>query len=279
MKKKKSGGGGANWMDTYGDMVTLLLCFFVLLYSMSTITEEKWIALVRSFNPNAVAAIKETPGGEGPNADENDPPTTTANMTQAEVDQQMNDLYEQIKEFVDSQGAQTDIAVTKGPGYVFIAFNQAVFFDGDSWTLREESHPILEKVCEMLSSVSGAIDEVQVLGHTAQERPDRPNNPPADRSIASNRANAVTLFIQENSTVDPGRLVSVGYGQWRPADTNATREGQAANRRVEMIISGKDLESTIGDSINEYYTIRGSDPPEDVAADSDSAADSGDSGE
>ena len=42
IKKKSSGGGGANWMDTYGDMVTLLLCFFVLLYSMSSIDEAKW---------------------------------------------------------------------------------------------------------------------------------------------------------------------------------------------------------------------------------------------
>ena len=52
MKKKKSGGGGANWMDTYGDMVTLLLCFFVMLYSMSRMDENKWIALVQSFNPD-----------------------------------------------------------------------------------------------------------------------------------------------------------------------------------------------------------------------------------
>ena len=41
-RKKSSGGGGANWMDTYGDMVTLLLCFFVLLYSMSDIDKEKY---------------------------------------------------------------------------------------------------------------------------------------------------------------------------------------------------------------------------------------------
>ena len=47
MAKKRSGGGGANWMDTYGDMVTLLLCFFVLLYSMSTIDQEKWM-MIRS---------------------------------------------------------------------------------------------------------------------------------------------------------------------------------------------------------------------------------------
>ena len=44
-------------MDTYGDMVTLLLCFFVLLYSMSTISEEKYKAIVLSFNPNAVETL------------------------------------------------------------------------------------------------------------------------------------------------------------------------------------------------------------------------------
>ena len=53
LKKKKSGGGGANWMDTYGDMVTLLLCFFVLLYSISSIDEQKWMWVVKSFNENA----------------------------------------------------------------------------------------------------------------------------------------------------------------------------------------------------------------------------------
>ena len=53
-KRNKSTGGGANWMDTYGDLVTLLLCFFVLLYSISTVDQAKWVQIVRSFNPNAV---------------------------------------------------------------------------------------------------------------------------------------------------------------------------------------------------------------------------------
>ena len=56
-------------MDTYGDMVTLLLCFFVLLYSMSTISEENWKALVMSFNPLATETLTATPGGDGPKAD------------------------------------------------------------------------------------------------------------------------------------------------------------------------------------------------------------------
>ena len=65
MRKKRS-GGGANWMDTYGDMVTLLLCFFVMLYSMSTLDQEKWIALVESFNPVAEAQHSGGGGGDNP---------------------------------------------------------------------------------------------------------------------------------------------------------------------------------------------------------------------
>ena len=52
-RRKKKPENGSNWMDTYGDMVTLLLCFFVLLYSISSVDQSKWIKLVESFNPDA----------------------------------------------------------------------------------------------------------------------------------------------------------------------------------------------------------------------------------
>ena len=55
-RRKKGGGGGedcGSWMDTYGDMVTLLLCFFVMLYSMSNLDQQKWEVFVKSVFPNA----------------------------------------------------------------------------------------------------------------------------------------------------------------------------------------------------------------------------------
>lgn len=251
MKKKKSGGGGANWQDTYGDMVTLLLCFFVLLYSMSTISEDKWRALVTSFNPNAVQTPTETPGGEGPDADkdEGDGP-----LSQEAIDQQMDELYEQIQEFVEQENRSQDISVFKDNGKVFVTFNQTVFFDGDSAVLREESKPILDSVSDILRGCADAIDEIRVVGHTAQARPDKANDPHTDRMLSSMRSTNVVVYIQEQNAVDPGRLISEGVGQWRPVASNDTPEERAQNRHVEMIISGRDLEKELQGGIVEYHT-------------------------
>lgn len=265
MKKKKSGGGGANWMDTYGDMVTLLLCFFVLLYSMSTLDTQKWLLLVQSFNPDAILDQTEVlKGNEGPSAD---PPANEAVegvLTQQDVTEALNELTEALQSYAEQNQTTESMSVTQGDGYVFIAFNDAVFFNGDSYVLREEGQVVLDEVCAMLAQASPAIDELRILGHTAQARENQVNEAPGDRFLASNRATNVTLYIQEKNILDPARLVSIGYGQWRPIADN-TAEERYKNRRVEMIITGLDLESKMGDSIAQYYTERGTPPPEAAA--------------
>ena len=252
--RKKSGGGGANWMDTYGDMVTLLLCFFVLLYSMSTISEEKWKMLVVSFNPNAAQTMTENSGNDGPNADPNELDGSGIGLSQVDIDEDMAKLYELLVTYVAQQNAQDNISVSKGDGYVFVTFNQAVFFDGDSWTLKEESKPLLEMVAGMLSQVSDSVDEVRIMGHTAQGDPNKPNNIAVDRQLSAMRAATTLAYIQQFCTVDPARMISEGYGQWRPVASNDTAEGRAQNRRVEMIISGRNLEKELEEGIQNYYT-------------------------
>lgn len=258
MRRKKNTGGGASWMDTYGDMVTLLLCFFVLLYSMSTISEDNWKALVMSFNPDALKTITETSGNDGPNADPNTDDGSGVGMAPAIPDQNLANLYEELVTYVESIGMQSNISVTKGEGKVFVTFNQSVFFDGDDWTLREESKPILENVGAMLSHSADSIDEVRVLGHTAQANPDKPNTVFVDRVLSAQRAANALAYIQEHCTVDPARMISEGYGQWRPVASNDTEDGRAKNRRVEMIISSRDLgNGELRDSVKEYYTEKG----------------------
>lgn len=268
--KKRPSGGGASWMDTYGDMVTLLLCFFVLLYSMSTIDQAKWAKLVQSFNPNAILGSEEVNmGSGGPNAEEIIGAENTDNgggATQKTIDEQIADIAEALKNYV----AQSDngenvnsenISITQGSGYVFVSFNEAVFFDGNSFILRQDGKAVLDEVAAILAKSAASIDEIRILGHTAQAEPDRLNDPDADRFLASNRATVVLVYLQEMGFIDPARMVSVGYGQWRPVADNDTQAGRIQNRRVEMIITGMDLEDEQGDSIAQYYTQSGETPP------------------
>ena len=258
-KKSSGGGGGANWMDTYGDMVTLLLCFFVLLYSISTIDQEKWLLVVQSFNRDAVLAEPEKP--TGPMGDDAQGGGDGLPLTSDDVQVAMTELSEFLQAFAAAQNAASQsesIAVSKGDGYIFISFEQAIFFDGDSAYLRQDGREVLNELIPALSEAGPFIDELRVLGHTAQAYADRPNATSGDRYLASNRATAVTIYLQDNipfAQLHPGRLVSMGMGQWRNVAPNDNSANRAKNRRVEMIISGRDLENEMNDSYRNYYTM------------------------
>lgn len=257
IKKKKSGGGGANWMDTYGDMVTLLLCFFVLLYSMSTISEDNWKAIVQSFNPTAVEDIRATTGAGGPDADNTgETGHESVEEMQEQVEQDMQSLLQAIQEFVQQQNLQDAVTVSQDGGKIFITFSQSVFFDGESAVIRKEAYPILDGVSDMLSSVAESLDEVRVQGHTARAG-QGPNNVVNDRTLSSNRAANVIIYIQEHSVVPPSCLVSEGFGEWRPVAPNDTAENRAKNRRVEMIVSGRDIEAEMEEQggIQQYIVM------------------------
>lgn len=241
-------------MDTYGDMVTLLLCFFVLLYSMSTISEQNWKALVMSFNPDAVETPTMTDGNDGPSADPKDEDSTGLGEAQAEIDKDMEDLYQSILQYIEEKGMQDSVTVTSGDGKVFVTFRDVIFFNGDDARLREEGKPILEAIGQSLTRVEKSVDEVRVMGHTAQARPDRPNTTEGDRSLSALRASNALAYVQEHCTVDPGRLISEGYGQWRPIASNENEEERAKNRRVEMLISGRNIENELKDQQSKYDT-------------------------
>lgn len=236
-------------MDTYGDMVTLMLCFFVMLYSMSTVDQQKWQQLVESLNPTSEAT--------GDAADEIVSAALGQAVTQEDVNQDLEELYLAIQQYVDQTGMSNRVSVGQGSGYVFISFDDTIFFSGDSYTLLDEGRAVLDQVAGTIASVSDSIDEIRVLGHTAQANPDSPNDPSVDRFLSSNRATVVTVYLQEKNIIDPARLVSVGYGQWRPVASNDTTEGRAENRRVELIITGLHIDEENSDDITQYYTMRG----------------------
>ena len=282
MKKKSGGGegGGANWMDTYGDMVTLLLCFFVLLYSMSTVDENKWKALVQSFNPNATPAETEIEAGDndGPFVEDNDlnpgiaDPDLIKDMLEAaeqasvegkqeQVNKEIDQLYEQLKTFIDGSGK--NIEITKGDGYVFLSLVDTVFFYPDLYDMLPEGRGLLEQIAPVLKAAAPSIDEIRISGHTAQGQDDAENDPEGDRMLSAQRAAQVSYYLQQlcrpkddsDVGLDPARIVGQSFGQWRPIAANDD-DNRRKNRRVGMTITGKDLGSKLGDAIEQYYTQR-----------------------
>lgn len=144
-------------MDTYGDMVTLLLCFFVMLFSMSKMDESKWIALVQALNPSAVVngtSMEEPPEGSV--------------VTQDQVDRDMEQLYQAMAEYFQQENMMEKVSIGKGNGYVFISFNDTVFFRPNEYTLLDEGKEVLDQVARSIAEVGPSINEIRVLGHTAQ---------------------------------------------------------------------------------------------------------------
>lgn len=232
-------------MDTYGDLVTLLLCFFVLLYSISSIDQSKWIQIVKSFNPDA----KEVSQIADPVAE--NAPDDVPGMPVAD---EFDDLYESLKKAIEQAGLDSEVELFKGDGYSFITFRDNVFFDGDSSVIKEGGEAILAQFASIISGVSDSVKEIEVLGHTTQADPNVPNDATGDRVLSAERAARVAAYLQERTNVPPANIVGVGYGQWRPIAPFDTEENRAKNRRVELLITKSDA---VEHSLEEYYEDMG----------------------
>ena len=121
-KSSDGGGGGQAWLNTYADMVTLLLCFFVLMISMSTINEEKFNAFLESFQNIDKEVLEEiingseVGGGQGSGNNQ-------------EIDEApMDTLFEKLQEYVEQSQMQDSVSIAKIDDVIYIRFGSAVFF-------------------------------------------------------------------------------------------------------------------------------------------------------
>lgn len=248
-KKKKHEAPKNNWMDTYGDMVTLLLCFFVLLFSISTVDAQKWIMIVKSFNPAAAQNITQLV--------QEDPDTKKGEQAVGQEagglmtdEESFDQIYWSMKAFVEQNDLEESIEVKKGKDFTFIIFRNNIFFNGDSYILRQEGKDILEFLCEAIEPVSNQVGEMRVMGHTNQANPNRPNPIPGDRFLSSNRATEVLVYIETKGFLDGKKLYSIGYGQHYPVAPFIEEKDRAKNRRVEIYIAKN---NAIKYSLEEIY--------------------------
>ena len=264
-KKADSGSGGPNWLDTYADMVTLLLTFFILLFAMSSVDASKWTALVKAFSSKSstVSDIQQIViNPDTSDSSENSPFENTESggagddvETVNEV-LQFDDIYKYLKGYVEKNKLEDSVNVYKGEDYAFVIFQNSIFFNGSSAVLRQEGKDIIDYLCNGIDGIPDEIGEIRIYGHTAQTSThDTVAAQIEDRSLSSSRAVNVLLYIQLKNIINPSKLVSEGFGEYRPLfphdGTEATR---IKNRRVELYIARSTAVDTILEDI--YADIR-----------------------
>jgi chemotaxis protein MotB len=236
-RNKRPPANTGEWLNTYADMVTLLLCFFVLLFSMSTILDEKWMAIISAFNPDSIVLkeyIKEQEENEG-NSDEE--PLEPSDVDKEEADAAFDALYEAISDYIAENNLSDSVQLYKEEGYIFINFQDHVFFDGDSSVLRPDGQAILNVLGNALNGMDGYVGLVRVMGHTTQKYIDRPNDIYPDRQLSSDRSMVVTAYMEEMGVIDGKKIVAESYGQHYPVAPFDTEENNMKNRRVDILIS------------------------------------------
>ena len=240
MKRQKDEEGGQEWLNTYADMITLVLTFFVLLYSISNVNisklEEIATAMQRQLGIEVQTDIEDVPQDLkypviGENTKEAIQVPAGSQNTQASA-REMARMARDIQTYFDTENL--DAMVSNSENAVFIRFKNDLLFDPDSAVLRADSRSMLDAVGIMLKEKQDDILAVYINGHTAQAA----NSLINDRLLSSERADNVAIYLEEQVGFDPKKLICRGYGKYYPIADNATREGREQNRRVDMIILG-----------------------------------------
>jgi len=248
--------GSPAWMNTYGDMVTLLLTFFVLLFSFSTIDAVKWQELVNSLSGVQIVAISEL----DPNAPEVDDytdgkfvitstepyetPTLTPSpteqiiqgMTVAQAQEMFNELYIKIKNYIETNNLGYILYVEYVDGQtILLRMSDKAFFDPGSAVIDNEAKAALEKISQIIEEYEYIIQMIHIEGHT-DNVPIHNANYEDNWELGFGRANTVRKYLLDVTDIMPGRVVAESYGEYHPIASNDTEEGRAKNRRVDFVI-------------------------------------------
>lgn len=228
-RRKPAEGGSNEWLNTYADMVTLLLCFFILLFTMSSIDAEKWKTLIRAFqDPSQLENI----------VNENNGSNTETTGVEPEIED-LTYLKDHIEELINQSVFSADVQLLGSESIVFLRLSNNLLFSGDSAVLRQSTIEFLDLVGDALKEYEEDIMFVRINGHTATV--DEPRNV-SDRILSTERANAVLMYLEDVKGIAPNKLIAMGYGKNYPIDTNDTEEGRSKNRRVEILVMGKSLD-------------------------------------
>lgn len=261
-KQEEAPRGAPEWMATFSDLMNLLLCFFVLLFSMSSVSEEKWEKIVATMT----TSFSFFDGGQSFQNDGqfvgmgtaqlnflDEYYTTMGKLSEEEgedpdkvsqwEEKMKQDNKEETAKMLDEVSEQIDknqltqyfdtVSMDPGGKYVELLMDGTFLFESGSAQFQQQALPILAQVGAILRIYEG--HSINIIGHTDNVNIatiQYPNN----EYLASARAIAAGTYFVDACSLDENSLSYTGMGERSPIASNATKEGRAKNRRIEIRI-------------------------------------------
>ncbi len=216
------------WLVQFGDLMSLLLTFFVLLLSMSSLDAKKVEAAIGSL----AGAMSILEGGVKTEVNQELAQRAATGDMGSEVAEKTSSMVTDFNEMIEAQGGSAITMEEAQEGFTINLPSSILFEAGSAEVTNEDAVLFLKRLALMMDSMPNDI-ELNVRGHTDNEPPAASSVYQNNWELSSARALSVTQILIDNQ-VREKKITVAGNAGFRPVATNATLEGRAKNRRVEL---------------------------------------------
>lgn len=225
MARRKKKGDDINtngWMDTYADTITLLLTFFILLYSISAVDSEKLKELAEALQNSLTGkqSVKEL-----------------ENLDDIKVDiekdsNKYEDLAKKLNEIIEKNSLTEVIKIREEDRGIVLQVDESILFDPGKAEIKEGSIDILNTISKIIEETD---NDIVAEGHT-DNVPIHTSKYKSNWELSTARAMNIVKYFIENKNISPTRLSVKGYGEYKPIAPNDTPENRTKNRRVDILV-------------------------------------------
>ena len=270
-RREPDGGPGQPWLNTFADLMNLLLCFFVMLFAMSDVNAEKFremsVSMANSFGvlqgggaaiydgqliSSGVSQLNDLDqyysnmgiddeegayeeGDKTGSSMKNEEYRDALQKIQSEMAKATAEMYDEVSELSEQYrlGGYVELAIDPEYQFVQLSLKGSILFDPGKAEIKEEAKPILSKIGDVLAKFEGYTIEIE--GHT-DNVPMASSTYKDNNWLSSARALNAAEYLIDVKKLDPKKLKYSGRGEYEPIASNDTEDGKAKNRRIEIKI-------------------------------------------
>jgi len=231
---EESGDSNA-WMVTFSDLVMLLLTFFVLLLTMSSLDQKAAKDLISHLRDSTgvleFSGLAEI-GDLASFVRSFDPSSTSIMVDYDELEGASLPAFESLRKVMsEDKEIENHLEISHDVRGVSFSFHENVFFKSGRTTISKESYPLLDIIA---TAIVDSPNDILIMGHT-DKTPIKKGRFNSNLELSIYRGMAVLNYFLDKKKLDQDRFAVGGYGSWRPLKPNTSRIGDPANRRVEII--------------------------------------------